>query len=237
MRPELGFSTPVSVLISVDLPAPLSPISPTISFRPIVRLMFFNAWIAPKYFCTFSSRTMSLWLPLCSIPSIAPSCLLLRAPARSASFDRAVGLRQELAYRQPCGNRLAVADGPEDRLVLHERCTLVLARCHREDEEIGEKGFDHPSERAQEVVARRIEDGEVETHIRRVPQIGIRGCRHFPIGLFDPAEFQGSAGRRGESRRFRLDYPADLLHIRREPVEIRRCAVPAEHIGIKQIPL
>jgi hypothetical protein len=36
MRPDVGASTPVITLISVDLPAPSSPISPTISFRPPV---------------------------------------------------------------------------------------------------------------------------------------------------------------------------------------------------------
>ena len=51
-------STPVSTLISVDLPAPLSPISPTISLRPTAKSMSRSAWIAPKNFCTPSSRTM-----------------------------------------------------------------------------------------------------------------------------------------------------------------------------------
>ena len=38
MRPAVGGSTPVITLISVDLPAPLSPIRPTISLRPIARV-------------------------------------------------------------------------------------------------------------------------------------------------------------------------------------------------------
>ena len=39
MRPDVGASTPVITLISVDLPAPLSPISPTISLRPMASEM------------------------------------------------------------------------------------------------------------------------------------------------------------------------------------------------------
>ena len=43
-------STPVITLISVDLPAPLSPIRPTISFRPMASEMSRSACTAPKYF-------------------------------------------------------------------------------------------------------------------------------------------------------------------------------------------
>ena len=60
MRPEVGASTPVITLISVDLPAPLSPISPTISLRPMASETSRSACTAPKDFCTFSSRTMCL---------------------------------------------------------------------------------------------------------------------------------------------------------------------------------
>ena len=45
-------------LIRVDLPAPLSPMSPTISLRPIVRSMSRSACTAPKNFCTASNRTI-----------------------------------------------------------------------------------------------------------------------------------------------------------------------------------
>ena len=55
--PRSARSTPVITLISVDLPAPLSPIRPTISLRPMARLMSLSAWIGPKNFCTPSSRT------------------------------------------------------------------------------------------------------------------------------------------------------------------------------------
>src|SRR5689334_22390740 len=58
MRPDVGLSTPVMVLIRVDLPAPLSPIRQTISFLPIARLMFLSACTAPKNFWTSTRRTM-----------------------------------------------------------------------------------------------------------------------------------------------------------------------------------
>ena len=45
-------------LIRVDLPAPLSPMSPTISLRPMAMSMSRNAWTAPKNFCTPSIRTI-----------------------------------------------------------------------------------------------------------------------------------------------------------------------------------
>ena len=50
-------------LISVDLPAPLSPMSPTISLRPTERSMSRSACTAPKYFCTPSRRTMDAKSP------------------------------------------------------------------------------------------------------------------------------------------------------------------------------
>src|SRR5271165_3233819 len=56
--PEVGARTPVITLMRVDLPAPLSPISPTISLRPIVRSISRNACTAPKNFCTASMRTI-----------------------------------------------------------------------------------------------------------------------------------------------------------------------------------
>ena len=70
MRPDVGGITPVITLISVDLPAPLSPIRPTISLRPIARLMFLSACTAPKYFCTPSRRTI-FWKPLSTTWTLA----------------------------------------------------------------------------------------------------------------------------------------------------------------------
>ena len=66
MRPEVGASTPVITLISVDLPAPLSPIRPTISFLPIESEISRSACTAPKYFCTCSRRTIdsNVWRAL-----------------------------------------------------------------------------------------------------------------------------------------------------------------------------
>src|SRR5262249_13036322 len=63
IRPEVGARAPVMTLISVDLPAPLSPMSPTISLRPIERSMSRSACTAPKYFCTPSRRTMDAKSP------------------------------------------------------------------------------------------------------------------------------------------------------------------------------
>src|SRR5947207_3447464 len=48
ISPEVGSSAPARIFTSVDLPAPLSPTSPTMSpwWRSTERLR--NAWIAPK---------------------------------------------------------------------------------------------------------------------------------------------------------------------------------------------
>ncbi len=50
--PAVGARTPVITLIRVDLPAPLSPMRPTISLRPIAMSMSRSAWTAPKNFWT-----------------------------------------------------------------------------------------------------------------------------------------------------------------------------------------
>src|SRR5271156_2256864 len=65
--PEVGASTPVMSLISVDLPAPLSPMRPTISLRPMERSMSRSACTAPKYFCTPSRRTMDANSPAAGV--------------------------------------------------------------------------------------------------------------------------------------------------------------------------
>ena len=56
--PLVGGSTPVSTLMSVDLPAPLSPISPTISLEPISSVTFLRLTTLPYFLPTFSSRTI-----------------------------------------------------------------------------------------------------------------------------------------------------------------------------------
>ena len=55
--PLVGGKTPVRILTSVDLPAPLSPMRPTISFWPTSKLMFFKAHTDPKYFSMLTMRS------------------------------------------------------------------------------------------------------------------------------------------------------------------------------------
>ena len=58
IEPWLGRKLPAIILTSVDLPAPLSPISPTTSPASIDSETSFTAWMAPKCFETLtSSRT------------------------------------------------------------------------------------------------------------------------------------------------------------------------------------
>src|SRR3954464_13117002 len=58
-RPSVGFWKPEMILISVDLPAPLSPSSPSTSPLPRCRSMFFSAVTGPKRFDTPSTRRTS----------------------------------------------------------------------------------------------------------------------------------------------------------------------------------
>ncbi len=87
MRPDEGGNTPVIILISVDLPAPLSPIRPTISLRPIVRSMSCSARTGPKNFCTPSRRTMFWKLLSTTWAPVAWLTLLLPGPKTSSSFQ------------------------------------------------------------------------------------------------------------------------------------------------------
>src|SRR5262245_66250742 len=50
--PPLGAWTPVMVFIRVDLPAPLSPTSPTTSPGSTAKVTPRSACTAPKFFCT-----------------------------------------------------------------------------------------------------------------------------------------------------------------------------------------
>src|SRR3954470_2118438 len=58
-RPSVGFWKPEMILISVDLPAPLSPSSPSTSPLPRWRSMFLSAVTGPKRFDTPSTRSTS----------------------------------------------------------------------------------------------------------------------------------------------------------------------------------
>ena len=58
ISPEVGDSKPVINLISVDLPAPLSPIKPTISFYPISRFVGFRLRTGPYDLETLLSATI-----------------------------------------------------------------------------------------------------------------------------------------------------------------------------------
>src|SRR5271156_5012120 len=88
MRPDDGGNTPVIILISVDLPAPLSPIRPTISLRPIARSMSYSARTGPKNFCTPSRRTI-FWkvLSTARTPAAWLTLLLPGPKASSAPFQ------------------------------------------------------------------------------------------------------------------------------------------------------
>src|SRR5712664_2081506 len=55
--PAVGRRTPLTILMRVDLPAPLSPSRPTISFRPTLKSTFESACTLPKVMSTFSRRT------------------------------------------------------------------------------------------------------------------------------------------------------------------------------------
>ena len=70
-----GGKLPAIILTSVDLPAPLSPISPTTSPGSMANETSFTAWMAPKCFeMLASSRTATVRPPIA-----APR--LLRPPA------------------------------------------------------------------------------------------------------------------------------------------------------------
>src|SRR5689334_10517325 len=58
-RPSSGFWKPERILISVDLPAPLSPSRPSTSPLPRCRLMSCSAVTGPKRLATFSTRRTS----------------------------------------------------------------------------------------------------------------------------------------------------------------------------------
>ena len=89
---RVGASTPVMTLISVDLPAPLSPIRPTISLRPMARSMSRSACTAPKYFCTPSRRTIfwkllsATWTVAAWFTFLLPGPKTSSAPLKSSSM-------------------------------------------------------------------------------------------------------------------------------------------------------
>ena len=112
--------TPVITLISVDLPAPLSPTRPTISLRPMESEMSCSACTAPKYFSTCSSRTIDGVVAVVAASALA---VLFIASASNADAVHGVGFgaRQKGAEGGAGAVRIAALDGLENGAVLrHE---------------------------------------------------------------------------------------------------------------------
>ena len=75
ISPSEGGKLPAMILTSVDLPAPLSPISPSTSPGSIARSIPFSASIAPKCLATpFSSSSANACLPRAGSASCGPAC-------------------------------------------------------------------------------------------------------------------------------------------------------------------
>src|ERR1700743_1499498 len=90
--PESGLWKPHRILISVDLPAPLSPSSPSTSPLRRCRLMSRSALIGPKLFLTCSTRSTSssaVWTP-----TIRSSGTLTSATARPDPHALDVGVER-----------------------------------------------------------------------------------------------------------------------------------------------
>src|SRR5687767_5628241 len=190
MRPEVGASTPVITLISVDFPAPLSPIRPTISLRPMVSEMSLRARIAPKYFWTFSSRTMSRKSPLAGL-SWTASCSKLFLPRPAKSLPRLVyravksvnNRYRRSSERRPGGkigsslHRLAVSG------FLQHVCGDVEQRDHV------------AARRLRIAVADRVEDGQVLVEREAAVDGGMRGHGdRRPQRLLDAGAEPGQQG-------------------------------------------
>src|ERR1700742_2792424 len=79
-RPSSGFWKPEMILIRVDLPAPLSPSSPSTSPFLRCRLMFSSAVTGPKRLATFSTRRTS---PCSSVSDASDAT----APPHAADVD------------------------------------------------------------------------------------------------------------------------------------------------------
>src|SRR6185312_14217708 len=90
MRPSSGFWKPEMILISVDLPAPLSPSSPSTSPFFRCRLMSRSAVTGPKRFATCSMRSTSSGAVAGSTAlacGVAGSATARRPPADAPDVD------------------------------------------------------------------------------------------------------------------------------------------------------
>ena len=222
------------VLISVDLPAPLSPIRPTISLRPILRSMLRRAWTAPKYFCTPSSLTMFERAPAARVPASASGCgprsFVPDAvrPSRRPRSGRADAAWRRGRPRRRRRDRLG--DGAVHR---HDMGLLAPAARHREGH--GERGLDRRREGGEEflpVPARwrggrrdrpRSRPGRRSPPSPRRP----RRCARPPRG--------GASGR--EHGGLRLDHAAQLEQVADEERRPALGGLPEQHVGVEPVPV
>src|SRR5690606_37912030 len=116
MVPEVGGKLPAIIFTSVDLPAPLSPMSPTTSPGSSVKETSLTAWMAPKCLeILVSSRTATDHLPVranTSLPAYAttqvPTDRLSAPPPQAkppggayASGREGVNASGRLSHRRP----------------------------------------------------------------------------------------------------------------------------------------
>src|ERR1700732_273245 len=98
--PSVGGKFPAISLTRVDLPAPLSPITPTTSPGSIDQLMSFTAWIAPKLFDTL--RTSSRATPAPPLSGSSSGCPSVRLSYHSRGCPWHLGGNGRRAYSIAC---------------------------------------------------------------------------------------------------------------------------------------
>src|SRR5713101_10014533 len=99
MRPALGASRPVSILIVVDLPAPFGPRKPKNCPLSTVRSIWLTATSSPKRRVSFSV-TMAGWVMVCLAPGICSE-----APGEFSTPARALPSVNSCGSSGRCGRR------------------------------------------------------------------------------------------------------------------------------------
>src|SRR3989442_6602908 len=181
-----------------------------------------------------TSATLPASRPIAALPP--------RARTLAERLDVARGGLDEMPHRRSGAARIARANRVQDRAVLRQRGLGADRQPARGSEAHEERRIDHAAHLLEQIVAARLEDREVKSHVRLDERFEIgagarlRGLLHLLERVFERRDILRVGAGGGELRGCRLGDPAHLGHLAPQRIVDRAVLLPGEHVGIEQVP-
>src|SRR5438093_844638 len=175
------------------------------------------------------------------IGCVSPA-LPARARALAERLDVAGGGLDEVAHRRAGAARIARANRVQDGAMLRQRRLGASGQPTRGSEADEERRIHHTAHLLEQIVAARLEDHEVELHVRLDERLEIgtrprlRGMLHLLERVFERRDVLGVGAGSGKLRSRRFDDTADLGQLAQQRIVDRAVLLPGEDVGIEQVP-